>query len=477
MNTSRREFLALAGTATVLGGCSQLARRLPGNDLPDSVALPAGDIEPEVRLLNRAGWGPRPGDVAEVKQLGVNTWIDRQLAVDDGGDTLHKIAPNSGESPRLQAQLERLDIWQENPSELADLSQDEALKQLNSAMLLRAIYGRWPVRERMAAFWADHFNVYASKAEGVYQLGRYADQAIRDNALGNFPTMLQAVAKSPAMLQYLDNQLNRRGVANENYARELMELHTLGVHGGYTQKDVQEVARCFTGWTVERGFLKRKGTFVFDATQHDDGEKLVLGHRIPAGGGENDATQVLDIVAHHPATGKFIAGKLCRHFLGTADHPIRQDMAAAYARTGGDIKAMIGPLFRSKAFLKGPPVAKRPVDFIVSALRATGADTDAGPDVQKYLASMGQTLFEWPMPDGYPDRGAAWTGSLLARWNFSLALAHGTIAGTSIDLVELTNRGGAIEPLLLNRRDASMPASDIEGKAALCLASPEFQLR
>ena len=475
MKTSRREFLVLAGAAGAVAGCNQIARRLPGNELPASVALPSRDVHPAARLLNRAGFGPRPGDVAAVQQQGLSAWVDLQLAADDS------------ESPRLNVQLARLDVWQEDDMDLLDLHREDVVRQLNQAELLRAVYGKWQLKERMAAFWADHFNVYSQKDLAAFGLGNYERTIVRKHALGRFPELLQAIAHSPVMLAYLDNQANVRGVANENYARELMELHTLGVHGGYTQKDVQEVARCFTGWTIEGRMFRHKGAFRFDPDLHDKGEKIVLGHRIPAGGGQEDAETVLKIVANHPATANFISGKLCRHFLGDMDHPMKADLASTYLRTGGDIKAMVRPLLLSKALLEGPPVARRPIDFVAGALRATGADSDCGPGVQEHLEKMGQTLYAWPMPDGYPDRASAWTGSLLARWNFALALAHDKIGGTSIDLDELVKRSGsptadmALNAVLLNRTDPPAPpllhARSTAEVAALCLASPDFQLR
>jgi len=475
MKTSRREFLVLAGAAGAVAGCNQIARRLPGNELPASVALPPHDVQPAARLLSRAGFGPRPGDVAAVHEQGLSVWVDSQLAADDS------------ESPRLNVQLARLDVWQQDDMDLLDLHREDVVRQLNQAELLRAVYGKWQLKERMAAFWADHFNVYSQKDLAAFGLGNYERTIVRKHALGTFPELLQAIAHSPVMLAYLDNQANVSGVANENYARELMELHTLGVHGGYTQKDVQEVARCFTGWTIEERMFHHKGTFRFDPDKHDKGEKRVLGHRIPAGGGQEDAETVLNIVANHPSTANFIAGKLCRHFLGDSDHPMKAELASTYLRSGGDIKAMVRPLFLSAALLEGPPIARRPIDYVAGALRATGADSDCGPGVQEHLEKMGQTLYAWPMPDGYPDRANAWTGSLLARWNFALALAHDKIGGTSIDLDELVKRSGsptadvALNAVLLNRTD--LPAHPLQHArstaevAALCLASPEFQLR
>jgi uncharacterized protein (DUF1800 family) len=219
-----------------------------------------------------------------------------------------------------------------------------------------------------------------------------------------------------------------------------MELHTLGVDGGYTQKDVQEVARCFTGWAVEDRFLRRRGTFRFDATQHDNGSKTVLGMKLPSGGGESDAERVLALLAEHPSTARHIARKMCSYFVGEESSPWVSRLATIYLQAKGDIKAMLRPLLLSTQLLQAPPLVKRPFDFVVSALRALNADTDAGAPVQEHLARMGQPLYLWPMPDGYPSETVAWAGSLLARWNFALALAHGEIEGTSLDLSVLAPR-------------------------------------
>src|SRR5579862_1866656 len=425
---SRRNVLGFGLAGVALAGCGRAAYRIQGDDLPASIELPKLDVHPTVRLLNRAGFGPKPGQVAEVEQMGRENWVDRQLE------------PTEDEPLALRMQIGNLDALSTDSAELRDETDDEVIMQIQMASLLRAAYSPWQIRERMVDFWTNHFNIYARKGLGDYQIPTDNAEVIRKNALCSFPDLLRASAHSPAMLGYLDNQVNRAGVANENYARELMELHTLGLHGGYTQKDVQEVARCFTGWTIETRFGRRTGAFRFDPDLHDDGEKVVLGHRIPAGGGQEDAETVLKVVANHPSTANFIAGKLCRHYLGDADHPMKRELAATFLKTGGDIKAMIRPLFLSPALLEGPPVAKRPIDYIASALRATGADTDCGVDVQTHLRKMSQTLYEWPMPDGYPDRASAWTGSLLARWNFAIALASNQIGATNLDYDRLARK-------------------------------------
>lgn len=505
MNVGRRDYLKLgaaAGLGAALTGCSQIVRRVTHPNAPDSIALPEGPIDPMVRLVNRVSYGPTPGEIERVSKLGAESYVTEQLYPDD-------------QEPNILAmRVAGLEAFQIQTSELGDLPMEEILRQLQQSAFLHAIYSSHQLRERMVEFWSNHFNIYARKGNGAWFKPADEVQVIRKNALGNFRDLLRDSAHSPAMLQYLDNQVNRRmadgGGANENYARELMELHTLGVHGGYTQKDVQEVARCLTGWTVEDRFLHRKGAFRFDRDRHDEGQKIVLGHRIEPNGGIKDGDQVLEILTKHPSTAKFIAHKVCRYFLGDGADQWTDRVAAIYMKTNGDIKAMLKPLLLSDELMKGPPIMKRPYDYAVSALRALNADTDGGKSLQTQLANMGQPLYQWPMPDGYPDRTAAWTGSLLARWNFALALVHTGIGNTSIDFEGLVKAGKVknsrdlpdlmLQMLLARKPDDShieslhtamrkhtrpaKPANEETGLAidaaryaALAMASPEFQWR
>ncbi|HSI73018.1 MAG TPA: DUF1800 domain-containing protein [Fimbriimonas sp.] len=476
MKVTRRGVLTSAGLLA-LGGCAQVARRLPKNEPPEDVSLPKNP-DRTVRLLNRAGFGPTPGQVAQVEALGHERWIEDQLA------------RRSPEDYRLNAQLARLDVLRIDGYELRDMVEDHLVRQLNQAALLRATYSGDQIYERMVDFWTNHFNIYARKGLAAYRKAKDEREVVRKNALGSFPDMLKASARSPAMLAYLDNQFSRQEAPNENYARELMELHTLGVHGGYTQKDVREVARCFTGWTIQRG-IWGKGQFTFDPDRHDKGAKSVLGLKIPAGGGIEDGERVLEHLAMQPQTANFVAGKLCRHFLGDAASPVRERLANEYLSTNGDIKAMLRVLFSAPALLDGPPVAKRPFDFVVSALRATNAESDCGEPLLKHLANMGQSLYEWPMPDGYPDGAQPWTGSLLARWNFAMALTSQKIQGTDLQLADLADRtkqsdaGEAAATLVLSRpltreeRQTYLKhaGQNIQTATALMIASPEFQWR
>jgi uncharacterized protein (DUF1800 family) len=469
---SRRHLLLLGAGAAAAAGCGRIATRIQGDDLPESIELPSHDVHPTARLLNRAGFGPKPGQIAAVEKMGLERYLDEQLA------------PTDEEPLALRIQLDNLEALSIDSEELRDESEDEVLTQIQAAALLRPTYSPWQLRERMVDFWTNHFNIYAHKGLSVYRKPTDEEDVIRKNALGRFPNLLTASAHSPAMLAYLDNNVNKAGVANENYARELMELHTLGLHGGYTQRDVQEVARCFTGWTVEDRFGHRTGAFRFDPDAHDDGVKRVLGQLIPAGGGENDAMLVLDMLGKHPSTARFVSAKMCRHFLGGADSPWVDKLAKIYLESSGDIGLMLKPMLLSPEFRDGPPIAKRPLDYVVSSLRAFDAETDCGPTIQKHLADMGQGLYEWPMPDGYPDRTNAWTGSLLARWNFASALTSGAIQGTAIDYERLRKKMSDFDVRHLaldtspNVPRLASRFKDVTAKSAtLALCAPEFQWR
>jgi uncharacterized protein (DUF1800 family) len=388
------------------------------------------------------------------------------------------------------------------------------IAELQASRILRAVYSERQLNEVMVDFWTNHFNIFAGKGADRWLLISYDRDTIRPNAMGNFGELLLATAQSPAMLFYLDNfqsvspnaqvarraaerpraqrgsffenlmrgrridqavnrnpnlrqqsgidmpprpanapQRAKRGI-NENYARELMELHSLGVDGGYTQKDVQEVARCFTGWTIfaPRGggaaaaavlgdaARENAGKFFFNARMHDDGEKIVLGHKIPAGGGFKDGLMVLDILAHHPSTAKYISQKLVRHFVADTPPPTLVDrVAAVFTKSNGNIRETLKAIFFSPEF--SSPEAyrakvKRPFELAISAIRTLGADTNGGPQLHQWIARMGEPLYGFQTPNGYSDTAESWvnTGGLLERLNFGLSLASNRIPGTRVDL-------------------------------------------
>jgi uncharacterized protein (DUF1800 family) len=347
------------------------------------------------------------------------------------------------------------------------------LTELQTAKVARAVMSDRQLEEVMVDFWENHFTVFAGKGPERYFLGQYERESIRPHALGKFRDLLGAVAKSPAMLYYLDNwesaveadrpslamRANRGGNArprglNENYGRELMELHTLGVDGGYTQADVVSAARAFTGWTVAKP--RQNGTFVFRPAFHDAGEKIFLGRTLAANRGIQDGEQVLDIVATQPATARFIASKLVRRFVSDSVPPELVDrVALTFTRTGGDIRECLRAIFTSPEFFsRGAYKAKvkSPYELVVSALRVVGAQPDSTPRTAQMIARLGEPLYGHLAPNGYPERGDSWinTGAILARINFGLVVAAGRVPGASV--TEWTD-GKALEAL---SRDAQV---------------------
>jgi uncharacterized protein (DUF1800 family) len=320
---------------------------------------------------------------------------------------------------------------------------------LSEGKLYRAIYSNRQLEEQLVDFWFNHFNVFLEKGADRFLVPSYEREAIRPNVLGHFRTLLEATATSPAMLFYLDNWQSvaadtRRGRGNrparglnENYARELMELHTLGVDGGYTQKDVTEVARCFTGWTIRAP--REGGGFWFNEKVHDKGEKIVLGVKIPAGGGKEDGEKVLDLLAKHPATARFISTKLAQRFVADEPPPALIDhMAKTFQKTNGDIREVLRVMLTSNEFLSAgarKSKVKSPFEMVVSAVRASGANVDYAFPLANRIAQMGQPLYRKLEPTGYSNVGSEWmsTSGLLARMNFALALAQNQVPGSKVD--------------------------------------------
>jgi uncharacterized protein (DUF1800 family) len=341
----------------------------------------------------------------------------------------------------------------------------QVVTQLQQAKLLRAVYSDRQLYEVMVDFWENHFSIYANKDADRWLLTGFDRDSIRPYTMGRFRDLLGATAKSPAMLFYLDNWNSsvlrtypatkdkperHSGGINENYARELMELHTLGVDGGYTQKDVQEVARCFTGWTIRKP--NEEGIFFYNPAQHDNGPKEVLGVKIPAGGGIGDGERVLDILASHPSTAKFIATKLARRFLG--DNPPQTAIARAskvFLQTGGSITETLrsiitGPEFFSQQYYQTK--VRTPFEFVAAALRATDSETDANRPILDWISRMGQPVYGRITPDGYPDKSDEWLSNndLLARFNFAAAFATNKINGTKLDPVKIVDKSVTDDP-------------------------------
>jgi len=494
MTPTRREWMkgaAVAGGALGVAGCERVISRVTkefGQTIPEQVCVAAaGEIDPSFHLLSRSSYGVWPGDLDRVRAKSAEAWIEEQLAPEKIDDSLCDLRARRFETLHL------------DPGTCYEYKKPVLREEITRHTLLRAVYSRRQLFEVMAGFWTDHLNINLEKGDSIYLKPADDRAVIRAHALGKFRDLIRASALSPAMLVYLDGKENKKSspddIPNENYARELLELHTLGVSGGYSQSDVYEVARCLTGWRLRTGW--RKGAVYFDPALHDDGEKNVLGYRIPSGGGERDLDRVVEIVCGHSSTARHIATKLSRKLVSENPPAALVDrVAKVFADSDGDIKAMLREVLHSGEFKAARGVKfKRPVHFIASCLRATAADTHFHKPLVEYLLRMGQAPFQHPTPDGYPDEAAPWLGTLLWRWNFALALGANQIPSVTIDAPRLANAIGGWSPARLLPHFIGRAATDAELKElndysssqgidtnehkaetlGLILASPAFQ--
>jgi uncharacterized protein (DUF1800 family) len=527
---------AVAAVLTLAPATQARQSPIPGD--PDDRTL--------VHVLNRLGYGPAPGEIERVRRTGLRQYIEQQLhperLADEGMrarlasfETLSKSTrelANTYFLPVMRLRLQRQreaarqpdgagretpDRAMRTPEQLEAMQgQRTVLGELSQQRVLRAAFSERQLQEVLVGFWFNHFNVFAGKGPTRFYLTEYERDVIRPHALGRFRDLLGATAHSPAMLFYLDNwqsaaqrepaarrPLRRPGVRtaapqplrqarglNENYARELMELHTLGVDGGYTQKDVQEVARAFTGWTIDGP--RQGGAFRFEPRMHDDGEKVVLGRRLTAGG-RQEGEQVLDILAAHPSTARFIATKLARRFV--ADDPpasLVERAAARFGDTRGDIREVVRTIVTSPEFFA--PEARRakvktPFEFVVSTIRVTGVEAAGALPAVQALRELGMPLYGCQPPTGYADRADAWVnaGALLARMNFAVALTSGRLRGMALPPAYRDGDAGDARNALLAgplAADVSEATRSTLARAtspgqvlALVLGSPEFQRR
>ena len=493
-------------------------------------------------LLSRFSFGARPGEVDEVLQLGLENWLDQQLAASlpdssvarrlQGMEALNLSNETIANTYLTPAQVIRIAVKNKLISKDSTLSPDkkeyrdqikvimdkEGLKpfielqtQLINQKIIRAAYSNNQLQEVMTDFWFNHFNVSLTKPQCQQFILTYERDAIRPNVFGEFKTILLATAKHPAMLEYLDNAssvsnnndlskrpgriqaqkkieakinaqmaensnsaangfiqqaLSARKVQglNENYAREVMELHTLGVDGGYTQKDVTEVARALTGWSVtpllkdgigknimdkmgaqrmeKNGFIT-EGDFLYRADKHDDSAKSILGKSFPARGGYQEGVEVLEMLSSQPNTAKFICKKIAVRFV--SDQPSQEllnKMSDTYLKHHGNIKEVLLTMVNSVEFWKEDALRekiKSPFELAISSIRATNADVKMPMQIFNWCSKMGQRFYFYQAPTGFPDRAAYWinTGSLLNRMNFGLAFATGKIPGVTLDLLGL----------------------------------------
>jgi uncharacterized protein (DUF1800 family) len=400
-------------------------------------------------LLNRIGFGPRPGDIERVGETGIEKYLEYQLHPDriEDSATENRLA----NLPSIHMSTADLAARYQRPGQARKLQMrpmienipQQILLELQAQKLIRAVHSQRQLHEVMTDFWFNHFNVFWGKNADRWLTTNYEMHAIRPHVLGKFKDLLMATAKSPAMLFYLDNHLSSsiKGI-NENYGRELMELHTLGVDGGYTQKDVQEVARAFTGWSIERPQVT--GEFMFRLRMHDAGEKVVLGHKINAGG-IHDGETVIDILAKHPSTARFISTKLVRRFVSDDPPPnLVRHVAEVYRKTDGDIREMMRAILTSNEF--GSPEAagaktKTPFEYVASAIRSLDGSVAASAGTRQLaqsIARMGQPLYQCQPPAGYPDQGEHWmsNGAILERLNFAVALVSNQIPGCEVRVDE-----------------------------------------
>ena len=502
---SPKGLVAVAIAAALLSGASVPAGAQRGNVVPASP-----DDRTIHHVLNRVGFGARPGDVDRVRQIGLAAYLNQQLHPEQVADaalegrlaqfpTLSMSTAELAEEffipARMAQRQQQLQQRQAPPppppgenmagspeapaaqrtpeAMIARQNQQTVMNELTQARLLRATLSERQLNEVLVDFWFNHFNVFAGKGQVREYLTEYERDVIRPHVLGSFRELLGAVAESPAMLFYLDNwqssapnarpqippqlqeRLNNprltpqqrqqiemrlqqtqaqrprqsRGL-NENYGRELMELHTLGVDAGYTQKDVVDVARALTGWTIDRP--QQSGGFVFRTEMHDKGEKTILGEKFPAGRGQDEGERVLDLLAAHPATARHIAFKLAQRFV--ADEPpapLVDRAAQVFVSTKGDLREVVRAIVTSPEFFS--PAAyrakvKTPLEFVVSAARATGASVmNPQPMAQALRAELGMPLYGCQPPTGYSTTADAWvnTGALLSRMNFALQLVNG----------------------------------------------------
>jgi uncharacterized protein (DUF1800 family) len=488
-----------------------------------------------IQALSRLTFGPRPGDMLKVRSMGLDNWIDQQLRPEKIDDSkleqfVEREYPvlREDQNDLLKQYATQQRVKRQVKAAKADSSMDAAdsaalrkqiqqrnkvtrdvVTQLQSSRVARAVGSERQLQEVMTDFWENHFNIYVRKGgPEPFYLTDFDENVIRPHALGKFRDLLEAVAKSPAMLFYLDNARSmadstrptlaaqnaprvrlaprRRGAfgailggmddaqrmqrqaqaqqkrqhqgLNENYGRELMELHTLGVDGGYTQQDVINVARAFTGWTIKPP--AQGGGFIFRPAVHDAGEKLVLGHKLPAGRGIEDGEQVLVILAKSPATAHFIAFKLARHFVSDSPSTALVDhVAQVYLKTDGDIREVLRAIITSPEFFSQQAFhskVKTPFEVVVSAERALDAPPDSTVRSAQLVAYMGQPIFGHQAPDGWPETGDAWmnTGAILNRINFGMGAAAGRLPGIDIrsvpalDTVESAQREKQVDAVV-----------------------------
>lgn len=471
---TRRSFLKLAGLtalATFSNACSQAPWLIGQANLPQPQATSFNWKNQETKVaahvLKRLTYGIRPGDIEQTMSKGIPQFIDEQLN------------PETISDKRAYWLVRRIDTISLKAPDIFELTAKGAIDDLRQATILRATYSECQLQELMVEFWSDHFNIYSEKADCAWLKIIDDREVIRQYALGKFRDLLKASATSPAMLSYLDNSSNHLGKLNENYARELLELHTLGVNGGYSQTDVMQAAKILSGWKNSQRFWK--GKVKFENLLHDVEEKIVLGEKFPANTNA-DFEELINLVSSHSSTATFISTKLCKRFV--SENPSQElilQVAKRFRESDTDIKETLRAIFKSEEFLNAPPKFKRPYTYMISALRAINANSDASSGLLEHLDTLGQLPFNWPTPDGYPDKAEHWQTQLLPRWNFAISLTNNQIKGTNCNLDSLaislqTFATNLIErELTENELTAINQVENINDKIALLFCLPDFQ--
>ena len=486
-----------------------------------AVAAPAGLSAHDTALINRITWGANASSAAEFKRLGARKWLDAQLhpTADDG--LPDPIRAEIEALPVVRTPVAELVVNTSAESHAAKLMVDTEMKdkakhavkdelvryaqQAAARSMLRDIYSRNQLKEQMSWFWLNHFNVDIRKANVRGMIGDYEERAIRPYALGRFRDLLGATVQHPAMLRYLDNAENTRGHANENYARELMELHTLGVGSGYTQKDVQELARILTGVGIDighddprlppnqQGLLVRAGLFEFNPQRHDFGDKVFLGHVIK-GRGYAEVEEALDILARDPATARHVSRQMAVYFVGDSPSDALVDsMARTFRRSDGNIPEVLKTLFASREFDQSLGKSfKDPMHYAISAVRLAydGRVVGETHPIETWLAEMGQPLYLHETPDGYPMTSAAWNapGQIASRFAVARQLGGPSVLVPADEIgpggvrplpgfQQAAYEGGVGQQLGVSTQAVLAKSATPQEWNALFLSSPEFMRR